>query len=309
MQETQQCTLHNAIRCVGIGLHTGKPVTMTLVPAPVNTGIIFLRTDIGQEQGRIRALYDRVTDTRLGTTISNSSGISVSTIEHLMAAFSGCNISNIIVEIDGPEVPIMDGSADPFVFLIECAGIEFQECSRYAVRLLKKIKVTEGDKSVTLSPSDHFSMDFRIDFPSKAIGVQEMSVALSNTFFKTELSRARTFGFVQEVETLRKHGLAVGGSLDNAIVIDGDTVLNEEGLRYSTEFVRHKILDAIGDLYLSGYPLIAHYEGIKAGHELNNRALKELFSDDLAWELVALSSVNHFSLSRGALSELSAQSL
>jgi UDP-3-O-[3-hydroxymyristoyl] N-acetylglucosamine deacetylase len=288
MQGHQQCTLHNPIRCVGTGLHSGKPVTMTLVPAPVNTGIIFYRTDIGREQGRIRALYDRVTDTRLGTTITNGMGVSVSTIEHLMSALWGCGIDNVIVELDGGEVPIMDGSADPFVFLMECAGVQPQDYPRHGIRLLKPIQVTEGDKSVTLTPSDRFTMSYHIDFPSKAIGVQRMNIAPTQTVFRTEISRARTFGFAAEVETLRSHGLALGGSLDNAIVVDGDRILNEDGLRYDSEFVRHKILDAIGDLYLAGYPLLLHYEGVRAGHELNNRALRAVFADDLAWELVVL---------------------
>jgi UDP-3-O-[3-hydroxymyristoyl] N-acetylglucosamine deacetylase len=288
MIKNQQHTIHNAIRCVGTGLHSGKAVTMNLIPAPVNTGVVFLRTDIGREQGRIKALYDRVTDTRLGTTITNGAGISVSTIEHLMSALSGCGIDNVIIELDSAEVPIMDGSSDPFVFLIECAGIHAQGYPRHAIRLLKPIHVVDGDKSVTLSPCDTFKISYHIDFPSKAIGIQNMSVVIDETLFRTEISRARTFGFAHEVEMLRQHGLARGGSLDNAVVIDGDSILNTEGLRYKTEFVRHKILDAIGDLYLAGYPLLMHYEGIKAGHDLNNRALRTIFEDDRAWEMVVL---------------------
>jgi len=290
MQKNQQHTLHNAIRCVGTGLHSGQPVTMNLIPAGVNTGIVFLRTDIGREQGRIKALYDRVTETRLGTTITNGAGISVSTIEHLMSALSGCGIDNVIVELDAPEVPIMDGSSDPFVFLIECAGIQPQGYPRHAIRLLKPVHIQDGDKSVTLTPADDFTISYHIDFDSKAIGVQKMTVKVDETLFRTEISRARTFGFAHEVEMLRKHGLVRGGSLENAVVIDGDRILNSEGLRYKTEFVRHKILDAIGDLYLAGYPMLMHYEGVKAGHDLNNRALRAVFEDDSAWEMVVLGS-------------------
>ncbi len=278
-----QTTLKAAISCTGVGLHSGKKVSMTLNPADENSGVVFKRTDIKGNGALIPATWDRVVDTRLCTTIGNDDGITVSTIEHLMAALSGCGIDNAIVELNGPEVPIMDGSAAPFVFLVECAGVAQQSARRRIIRVLKPITVAEGDKVATLNPSDIFSLDFSIDFDSPVVANQSLSIGLVNGTFKNELARARTFGFLHEVEQLRAAGLAKGGSLDNAVVVSGDKVLNEGGLRFDDEFVRHKVLDAIGDLYLAGGAILGQFNGVCSGHAVNNQILRALFADKDAW--------------------------
>lgn len=283
-----QQTLKTEIDCTGIGLHSGLPVTMTLRPAPVGTGIVFRRLDLlrggaSEDAATIPALWDRVVDTRLCTMIGNDHGATVGTVEHVMSALRGCGIDNLVIDLNGAEVPIMDGSADPFVFLIDCAGITRQAAPRRVIRVLRTVSISDGDKLATLAPAEHSSFAFEIDFASAAVRHQQKFVHLDRGSFKADVARARTFGFLQEVEMMRNAGLARGGSLDNAVVIDGDRVVNEGGLRYSDEFVRHKILDAVGDLYMAGAPIIGHYSGIKSGHALNNKLLRALFADEEAY--------------------------
>lgn len=280
--ETQK-TLKSSICCTGVALHSGTKVTMTLNPAEPDTGIVFKRIDIGGQGAVIPARWDRVVDTRMCTTLGNEDGVTIGTVEHLMAAFAGCRIDNAEVEINGAEVPVMDGSSEPFVFLIECAGILDQRVPRRGIRILKPVTVEEGDAMAALYPADGFSVDFEIDFDSSAIGRQEIALGLVNGTFKKELCSARTFGFLQDVERLWENGLARGGSFDNAVVVSGDKVLNVDGLRYDDEFVRHKALDAIGDLYNAGGPIIGRYQGRRAGHALTNVLLRALFADPDAW--------------------------
>lgn len=287
-----QKTLKRAIPCRGVGLHTGQTITMTLRPAAHDHGIVFVRTDITDHDNRIPARFDRVVDTRLCTVLANDAGARVGTVEHLMAAFAGCEIDNAVVEIDGPEVPIMDGSSEPFVFLIDCVGTRELDAPRRAIEIRKTVSVEQDGKRVTLSPADSYAIDFEIDFASKAIGHATLGVELVNGTFRHELAQARTFGFLEEVEQLRAMGLACGGSLDNAIVVDGDTVLNEEGLRFPDEFVRHKVLDCVGDLYLAGAPLLGHVEAVKAGHHMNNAVLRALFADESAYAVVDYAEVD-----------------
>ena len=222
----------------------------------------------------------------LCTTLGNDEGIKVATVEHLLAALAGCRIDNVYVEVDGPEMPIMDGSAAPFVFLIECAGVVGQSKSRRIIEVLKRVTVSDNGREASLSPGDGFSVGFEIDFDSDAIGKQDKNVRLVNGTFKGEISRARTFGFAEEVDQLRKMGLARGGSLDNAVVVSGGKILNDEGLRYDDEFVRHKILDCVGDLYLAGAPISGHFQGFRSGHAMNHAIVRALFSDPTAWRYV-----------------------
>ncbi len=290
--EMRQKTLKTKINCAGVGLHSGRRVKLTIGPGAVDSGIVFKRTDLGDAGVVIPARWDQVVDTRLCTTIGNGAAghgdpAQVGTIEHLMAAFSGLGVDNAVVEIDGPEVPIMDGSADSFVFLIECAGLFEQSAPRKRIKILKLISVSDGQASATLMPSPFPVLDFALDFASPAIGRQERSVRLVDGAFKRELSRARTFGFAEEVEQLRKAGLARGGSLDNAIVVGSGRVLNREGLRYADEFVRHKLLDAVGDLYLAGAPIDGRFHAVRSGHALNNRLLRALFADSEAWTVTS----------------------
>lgn len=284
----RQKTLKTAINCSGIALHSGEKVTLTLRPAPANTGIIFKRTDIKGQGAEIKATYDNVVDTMMCTKIGNNEGISVATIEHLMAALSGCNIDNLYVDINGPEMPVMDGSSAPFVFLIECAGVKEQDAPRKAIRIEKAISVKEGDKFAGYQPCQGSILDFTIDFDNPHVSRQSYSVHMGRGVFKEYLSRARTFGFLNEYEYLRSKGLARGGSLDNAVVVSADGVMNEDGLRYEDEFVRHKILDAIGDLSLAGLPIIGHYTGVYSGHHLNNQLLHALMAEQDAWSIVAM---------------------
>ena len=262
---------------------------MTLHPAPPGTGVVFQRTDLSDDIGRIPALWDHVCDTTLCSTIANDHGTRVATVEHLMAALAGCEIDNVRVELDGPEVPIMDGSAAPFVFLIECAGSVAQDAARRVVRVMKTISVEDGERLVTLSPGDGLSVSLEIDFDNPHVARQTHRFDVNGLTFKDELCRARTFGFESDIEEMRNRGLARGGSLQNAIVVGENGVINEGGLRYDDEFVRHKALDAVGDLYLAGAPIIGAYRGVCAGHGLNNALLKALFADLDAWEMVELS--------------------
>ncbi|HZT86534.1 MAG TPA: UDP-3-O-acyl-N-acetylglucosamine deacetylase [Stellaceae bacterium] len=280
METAAQRTLKTSIGCRGVGLHSGRKVSMTLRPAAAGTGIVFRRTDADAE---IRADWSNTVDAALCTVLSNGEGVQVATIEHLMAALAGTEIDNAIVDLDGPEVPIMDGSAAPFVFLIECAGVVEQDMARRAIRVLKPVAIEEEGISAALLPDHGFSMSFEIDFDSPLIRRQDMVVSLDAPTFKSELSRARTFGLLDDVVRLRAAGLARGGSLDNAVVVSGDRVLNADGLRYSDEFVRHKLLDALGDLYLAGGPIIGHFRGARSGHAQNRRLLARLFADPEAW--------------------------
>lgn len=259
---------------------------MTLNPAEADSGIVFRRTDV--EGVELQAHWKNAVETPLCTTLVAENGQKVSTIEHLMSAFVACGIDNALVEISAEEVPIMDGSAAPFVFLIECAGRARQDAPRRAIRILKDVSVEEPHRAASFVPGEGFTVDFDIDFDNDLVSRQSWSGAITEETFKSEISRARTFGFLHEVEQLRKMGLARGGSLDNAVVIDGDKVMNEGGLRFKDEFVRHKVLDSIGDLYLAGAPILGHFTGHKAGHALNLRLLVELFSDQDAWEWVEM---------------------
>lgn len=280
-----QQTLKNIISCSGVGLHSGAPVTMTLHPADPNTGIVFVL----QYQGKtveIPANWKHVIPSPLCTTLRHESGASVATIEHLLAAFQGGGIDNVIVALDAPEVPIMDGSAQPFVFLIDCAGIQKQAAPRRYIKVLKPVSIQDGEKSASITPSDTFTVSCDIDFQSHAIGKQTFMLTVTDASFRKATSRARTFGFAQEISQLREKGLAKGGSLKNAVVVEGDAVLNEEGLRYHDEFVRHKVLDAIGDLSLAGLPLLGHFHGVRSGHYLNYKLLEALFADKTAWREV-----------------------
>lgn len=280
--KTAQRTLKNRIKCSGIGLHSGVGVNMTLNPAAPDTGVVFRRTDL-PGQPIVRARFDQVSDLRLCTTVSAGGGISVGTVEHLMAAFAGMGIDNVVVEIDGPEVPVMDGSSAPFVFLIECADVIEQVAPRRYLQILKTVEVIEGAASARLLPGEGFTLGFEIEFANQLIGRQTAEFRLEAGRFKADLARARTFGFVQEVEQLRAAGLARGGSLENAVVLGHDRILNDDGLRYDDEFVRHKALDALGDLFLAGGPIIGRYEGCRSGHALNNKLLHALFADKTAF--------------------------
>lgn len=282
----KQRTLKNVIRATGIGLHSGDKVFLTLRPAPADTGIVFCRVDLDPVV-EIPAWAENVTSTTLSTTVEYG-GASVSTVEHLLSAMAGMGIDNAYVDLTGPEVPIMDGSAGPFVFLLQSAGIKEQMAPKKFVRVKRKITVKEGDKEAVFLPFDGFKVTFSIDFdhPVFQMGQQSVSVDFSSTSFVKEVSRARTFGFMRDIEFLRSKNLALGGSVDNAIVIDDFRILNEDGLRYEDEFVRHKVLDAIGDLYLLGNSLIGEFKGHKSGHGLNNRLLRSLIAQPDAWEVV-----------------------
>ncbi|MHB1515609.1 MAG: UDP-3-O-acyl-N-acetylglucosamine deacetylase [Acidiferrobacteraceae bacterium] len=289
----KQRTLKNVIRATGVGLHTGEKVYLTLRPAAADTGIIFRRTDLPKSV-EVRACPENVTDTRLSTTLENN-GVKIATVEHLMSAFAGLGIDNAYVDLTAPEVPIMDGSAGPFVFLVQSAGIQEQAAAKRFIRIKRKIELHDGDKWVRFEPLDGFKVSFEIDFdhPIFRNSIQAASIDFSTTSFVKEISRARTFGFMRHIEALRQDGLARGGGLDNAIVMDDFRILNEDGLRYDDEFVKHKILDAIGDLYLLGHPLIGAFSARKSGHELNNRLLRALIADSEAWELVSFDEEDH----------------
>lgn len=280
----KQRTLKKVVRTVGIGLHSGRKVCLTLRPAEPDTGIVYTRVDLDPPVV-MPAEATRVNDTRMATTL-NEGAVKISTIEHLMSAFNGLGIDNCYVDVDAPEIPIMDGSGASFVFLIQAAGIVEQLAPKRFVRILKTVKVTDGDKWAQLEPHEGFSLAFSINFGHPAIDStsQFMEVDFSKVDYAHTVSRARTFGFVQDVEMLRSIGLAQGGTLENAVVMDEYHVLNPEGLRSQDEFVKHKILDAMGDLYVLGHPLLARYSAHKSGHGLNNKLLRALLDDDSAWE-------------------------
>tara|TARA_Y100001970_G_scaffold284279_1_gene401310 strand:+ start:101 stop:976 length:876 start_codon:yes stop_codon:yes gene_type:complete len=284
-KSSKQQTISNPIKVNGVGLHSGISVSLKLEPAKEDNGIKFIRTDL-KEKNIIQALWTNVTATTLCTTISNKYGAKVSTIEHLMSALSGLHIDNLNIYIDGSEVPIMDGSSKVFVELIENKGIKTQNKKRKILKVKKEINVTNENSSVKLLPNNQFSIDFEIDFPSIVINKQSCQLQLVNGNYKTDIASARTFGFEKDVENLRSNGLALGGSLENAVVVGEDKILNKEGLRFKDEFVRHKILDSIGDLYLAGSPIQAYFYGNKSGHFLNNQLLRELFSDKSNFEYI-----------------------
>ncbi|MGH1427091.1 MAG: UDP-3-O-acyl-N-acetylglucosamine deacetylase [Arenicella sp.] len=286
-----QRTLKNVIRATGVGLHTGKKICLTLRPAPVDTGIIFRRIDLDPVV-ELPARPEMVGDTRLSTALCEGD-VSVSTIEHLMSAFAGLGVDNAYVELNASEVPIMDGSAGPFVFLVQSAGLTEQAKPKKFIRIKDVIRVEEDDKSAQFEPFDGFKVSFSIDFdhPIFNKSPQKAEIDFSSTSFVKEISRARTFGFMHEVEAMRERGLALGGSHNNAIVMDSYSILNKDGLRYEDEFVKHKILDAIGDLYLLGYPLIGLFSAHKSGHALNNKLLRELMKNEEAWEIVTFEDV------------------
>ncbi len=282
----RQRTLKNIIRATGIGLHSGEKVYLTLRPAAVNTGIVFRRMDLDPVV-EIPALAKNVGETTMSTTLVKGD-VKVDTVEHLLSAMAGLGIDNAYVELSASEVPIMDGSAGPFVFLIQSAGLEEQDAPKEFIRILREVTVEDGEKRATFVPFEGFKVGFEIDFdhPVFAGRTQTACVDFSSTSFVKEVSRARTFGFMRDIEFLRTHNLALGGSVDNAIVVDEDSVLNEDGLRYEDEFVKHKILDAIGDLYLLGKSLIGEFRGYKSGHALNNLLLRTLLEQPDAWEVV-----------------------
>lgn len=282
----RQRTLKTAIRATGVGLHTGEKVYMTLRPAAVNSGVTFRRIDLDEPMD-IPGDAELVGETMLGTTLIKD-GVKVATVEHLMSALAGLGIDNLNVDLSAPEVPIMDGSAAPFVFLLQSAGIEEQNAPKGFIRILKKVRVEDGDKWAQLTPFNGFKVNFRISFNHPVFNKlsQDASIDFSSTSYLKEVSRARTFCFLRDVETLRGQNLTLGGSMDNAIVLDDYRILNEDGLRYANEFVIHKILDAIGDLYLLGHSLLGEFTANKSGHDLNNKLLRALLKDSSAWEEV-----------------------
>jgi len=281
-----QKTINNSINCNSVGLHSGLNINMKINPAPINSGVIFRRIDLESGKNEIKAEFKNVTTTNLGTSIANQFGASISTIEHLMAAIWSCGIDNLIIEVDNAEVPIMDGSSEPFVFLIECAGITAQNENRKVLEILEKIRIEDGDKFIEVEPSKEFSLDLNIDFNHPQIKINKLSFHSNLHSFKNDICRARTFCFKHEIEQMYKIGLAKGGSLDNSIVVDHDKILNEGELRYKDEFIRHKTLDFIGDLFLAGHYIIGHFNAYKVGHTINNKFLHHLFNNPQKWRLV-----------------------
>jgi UDP-3-O-[3-hydroxymyristoyl] N-acetylglucosamine deacetylase len=282
----RQRTLKTAVTATGVGLHTGAKVEIELCPAPVDTGIVFRRCDL-QGSPSVRADAMHVTDTRLCSALEDN-GVKVATVEHLMSALAGLGVDNAYVNVRGPEIPILDGSAGPFVFLIHSAGIEEQREAKRFVRILRPVEVADGDKWARFEPYEGFRIAFSIAFDHPAIDRTGQSVVFDfgQTSYRKDIARARTFGFAQEVELMRAHGLALGGTLDNAVVVDDHKVLNPDGLRYADEFAKHKVLDAIGDLYMIGHPILGAFTAHKSGHELNNRLLRATLADASAYELV-----------------------
>ncbi len=292
-----QRTLKNTIRATGVGLHSGEKVYLTLKPAPADTGIVFCRTDLDPTV-EIPALAENVGETTLSTTLIKDHA-RVDTVEHLLSAMAGLGIDNAYIELSAAEVPIMDGSAGPFVFLIQSAGIQEQSVAKKFIRIKRKVKVSDGDKWASFEPFDGFKVTFTIDFDHPVFRgrMQEASVDFSSTSFVKEVSRARTFGFMRDFEYLRSQNLALGASMDNAIAVDDYRILNEDGLRYDDEFVKHKVLDAIGDLYLLGNSLIGEFKGFKSGHRLNNILLRELIAQEDAWEVATFDSIENAPIS------------
>lgn len=280
-----QHTVRSPALFAGVGVHTGEYTRVSVRPAATGAGIVFVRTDVRDRDNRVPVSGEAVCKTQLGTVITNAAGVTVSTIEHLMAAFAMLGVDNALVEVDGPEMPIMDGSSAPFVRILDRAGLRPQEAPRRYIEILEAVEVVEGDKRAALTPADGFEVAFEISFPTAAIGRQAIDMAMDEKAFREELADCRTFGFLREVEALRAMGLARGGSMENCVVIDGDRVLNPEGLRREDEFVRHKALDAIGDLYVLGAPILGRFEGELAGHGLNNALVRALLARPQAWRV------------------------
>ena len=278
-----QATIKNKATFRGVGLHSGAPVSLSILPAPADHGIIFHRADLGHD-ATVMARWDMVSPSRLCTALDNGAGVVVSTVEHVMAALAGTGISNALVEVDGPEAPILDGSSAPFARGILRAGIALQDRPLHAIRVLRPVEVQEGEAFARLAPADHLQIDFHIDFTDRAIGIQAKRLDMANGAFLRELADSRTFCRQADVDAMRASGLALGGNYLNAVVVDGDTVLSPGGLRHADEAVRHKMLDAMGDLALAGAPLLARYTGHRAGHAMTNRLLRALFADGSAWE-------------------------
>lgn len=282
-----QTTISNKVSCSGTGLHSGLPINMTIKPAPADSGIVFKRLDVSSEKSLLPARFDAVCETTLGTKIRNSYGITVATIEHLMAAFWGVGIDNAVVELDGGEVPIMDGSSEPFVFMLECSGVKLLSSPRKTLRIVKNVEVSEGNSKIKISPNSEgdsgLLIKIEIDFNHSLIGKQNAIYDFRDTSFKQSVSRARTFGFEHEVNALRSMGLALGGSLDNAVVVGKNEILNEGGLRYNDEFVRHKALDCVGDLFLAGVRIDGTVNCIRPGHGINNKLLRAIFADESSY--------------------------
>ena len=285
----KQRTLKTLVRATGVGLHSGVKVTMVLRPAPVDNGIVFRRVDLTPPVD-LPAKPHGVGDTRMASTLEKD-GAKLSTIEHLMSALAGLGVDNVYVDVDAPELPIMDGSAAPFVFLLQSAGIEEQNAPKKFIRIKKTVRVEEGDKWAELTPYEGFRLDFSIIFNHPAVDQtgRQVSVDFADNSYVREVARARTFGFMQDIEYMRDHGLALGGSLENAIVMDEYRVLNSDGLRYNDEFVKHKVLDAIGDLYVAGHPILGAFSAFKSGHGLNNKLLRAVLDDATAWEWATFS--------------------
>ncbi len=283
-----QRTVQEMVKTTGVGLHSGNKVTLTIKPAPVNTGIILVRTDL-QPEVAIKATADQVRETTMCTALVNDDGVRISTIEHLFAALAGLGIDNAIIEVDAPEIPIMDGSASPWVFLLQSVGIKDQASAKKYLRIKRPIRVEDGDKWAELKPFKGFRVDFAIDFdhPEIARSQQHMVMDFSSSAFVRDISRARTFGFMRDIEYLRANNLALGGSMENAVVLDEYRVLNPDGLRYDDEFVKHKILDAFGDLYVAGHAIVGEFRAFKTGHALNNQLVRALLAEQDAWELVS----------------------
>lgn len=280
-----QHTLAKAVSCAGVGVHSGVRARLTLKPAPAGTGIVFVRTDVPKGTGTVPAHAETVTDTQLGTTISNEHGVSVAVVEHLLAAIAGLGIDNLIVEIDAQEVPIMDGSSSVFYELMMLAGLKAQGALRRRIRVLERVEVVDGPKRASLSPvaDDSLTMRARIEYTDQTIGVQQMALRLLPGSFARDLAFARTFGFARDVDMLRAMGLARGGSLENAVVIGDNGIMNPEGLRVEDEFIRHKMLDAVGDLMLAGAPIAGAYEAVQPGHGINNKLVRALLANPTAW--------------------------
>ncbi|HQT53836.1 MAG: UDP-3-O-acyl-N-acetylglucosamine deacetylase [Phenylobacterium sp.] len=283
-----QHTLQGPAIFAGVGVHTGAHTRVSVRPAPANTGIVFVRTDVTDRDNRVPVSAEAVCKTQLGTVITNAADVTVATIEHLMAALVMLNIDNAVVELDGPEMPIMDGSSLPFVEILDRAGRRGQDAPRRYIEILDTVEVVDGDKRATLSPADEFEVAFEIAFDSKAIGRQRVDLPMNERAFRSELANCRTFGFLHEVEALRAMGLARGGSMENVVVIEGDRILNPEGLRRPDEFVRHKALDAIGDLFVLGAPILGRFEGVLAGHGINNAVVRALVAQPQAWRYRSL---------------------
>lgn len=285
----KQRTIKQPIATTGVGLHKGNKVQLTLRPAPVNTGLVFRRVDLNPAVD-IPANAEFVRDTRMCTCLINDDNVRVSTVEHLLAALAAMGIDNLIIEVDSHEIPIMDGSSHPFIYLLQSAGIEEQKAAKKFIKIKQPVRVEEGDKWAELLPHDGFRIDFAIDFDHPAIATtgQQLSIDFSSNNFVKEISRARTFGFMKDIEMLRANNLALGGSFDNAVVLDEFRILNTEGLRYDDEFVKHKVLDAIGDLYMGGHTILGHLRAFKSGHALNNQLLRAVLQQQEAWEFVTV---------------------